>query len=470
MKSRASSVWIGIGPWLALLYAGVGYWLLSDQALVFPLGAEEQHRVVAALGSPWEFPSDSWMADVIDPLLARISPPAAYVYLQFIRRLAVVAALVGLGVWVWRSGGWVRGMWVAGLALTFLPIRLVGATLAPQALALPFLVWGWALALGPPWTKTGSLEASLGGALLGLSLFAAPWAWLFALSLPAASLFSKVLRRRLVSGFWISLAAGSIPSLVWWLYDRSGRGRDLGYHPETLVSTKIPQLLELVTVTEGIALVFLVFAGVVGVIRRREEWNRWALLLAWGGVPTLAVGYASPAWAGLAVPGMVLLVAAGLQWMGGIFVSRSEREVIPSLVVILLSHHLFFSALPVIRGQQAFSLEEQGMTRLLAEQVPDDDFAALFRLNRLVAYTETVHKGRDWQILETEFFQNGTPDQVIELVTQFLAIRGTLWIDPKRLGELGESGKQILDGVETAFRVEKRVGNHSVELWRVRLR
>ena len=63
-----------LGIFLCVSYALLAWALLAKEALIFPLGGEDQRRVVAALGAGAGTPqvADSWVAGALDPTVALI--------------------------------------------------------------------------------------------------------------------------------------------------------------------------------------------------------------------------------------------------------------------------------------------------------------------------------------------------------------------------------------------------------------
>jgi hypothetical protein len=456
------------GAWCVLVYAVLVWVLLADQWLSFPLGEKDQLRVAWLIsGSDSPPAGESWVADLLDPILAWVSPHNPYPVLQGARRLFATVALVGMVVWVCRAGGWIKGIWVAVLVLGFLPVRLASIGLAPQAFCLALLVWGFALTLGPPWSKTGSVELFGGGALLGAAAFAAPWGWLYTLAVPIHTACSKTFRRNLEGGFWWGLLAGLIPGLLWLVQTPSSK--DLGIHLESVRLAKLGETYALLKEGWGGPFLLCMAAGICSIRKKGGRWPAWGMETTWPLLPTILLGHADPVTTCLAFPGLLFFALAGLERIGKFFVNRTEQIAIPSLVVLLLGYHLYFSGLIAVRAQQGFSIESGSLALLITERVPPGSPVALFRLDPILSYLNALHPDRSWKSVPAKMFL-GPKEDVPDLLRRRYGKEGEIWVDPKRLSEMDASPEiPLLGTLQGGLSTDRFVGPHGVEIWRFRL-
>jgi len=465
------------GVWFALGYFLIVWIILSNEALFFPLHPEDQLRVARALGGDAIPPNTSWISPLLDRCLAWGAPESTYARIQVVRRFGVIFSMLGLAVWIWRSVGWVQGIWVAILAVVFLPNRFVAQTLAPECLSLPLLVWGYALAFGKNWTKTGTAESVGGGILLGCSAFAAPWGWLFVAAIPLRTLFSAAFRKRLEPSFWKGLALGLSPGMVWlfagWIL---GSGRDVGLHLETLTAAKVGQVRDLILHAWGIPFTGLVILGIWFACKQTHQNRERAIDLTWPLVPAALLGYANPIGTCLASPGLILFCWFGLAGIGRIFVSRTEQMLVPTLLAAAFGYYAFFQGLPAVRAQQLYAQHSASLANLIQKQVPNGDTIALFRLNPLVGFLNSIpskvngQTGDRWRSIDTQFFLR-LPSKRAEAQAMLLGELGSdpvIWIDPARLREITElGGKERIAELKDWFETEEFVGEHGVTLLRV---
>lgn len=460
----------GLGPWLVLGYALLAWVLLSDQWLPFPHGADDQLRAALAAGGAVLAPRDSWIAEFLDPIAARLFPESPYAILQVLRRTSVTAALVGMVVWIGRGLGWAKGFWTALLVLSLLPPRHAGIALAPQGLALGPLVWGFALVLGRPWSKTGGAEITGGGLLLGVSAFAAPWAWLFVASLPLRAAFSRDLARRLDSGFWAGLLLGAAPGIAWAFGGDSGVPRDIGLRLETLAPSKLPQIFETFTHGWGRFACVLVLVGILCErIARPHGGTRWAITLSWPVIPLVVFGIADPVWTSLALPGLALYALEGLSALGKVFVSRTERLLLPTLLVGVLAYHSYFTGLESVRAWQGYARSEAALARLVLAHVRPGQPIILFRLDPILEYLKALQPSLDFPKPTRNPFETDSTRWTANL-ERLATDHAALWVEPRALASLVGDAGEPLEQIRQTFRVEVFVGDLGVELWKIHLR
>ncbi len=451
-----------LGACLLVIYALVAWCVLGDAALPFPLSEGDQHRVASALGVAWGFQPDSWIADALDPWMASLLPKDPYPLLLLLRRLAGTLALMGLVAWVWRSLGWVRGIWVAVLGISLLPLQWVAGTLAPQSFCLALLVWGHFLLHGPPWTKTGMAEAFGGGVLLGGSAFAAPWGWLFCMAVPLRTLWSPTYRAKLESGFWWGLVLGLLPGLVWW-WKGGASAHIFGFHLVTLEAAKLDPLLDLAITGWGLPVLALVLLGY-------RAFSHPVLLgtqdLLWPLGVALLLGYADLPSSCLGLPGVILLALAGLERIGKVFVSHTEKVLIPTLLLLGIGYYTFCAGHQQIRHQQAYSRESAGLADLVLERITPQSVVYLGRQNSILLYLNALDQNRQYLPLDLETLRSHSVDLPVSLTAK--GVRSTnLWVDPRLASSTGDG--VVVEKLLNDYRSERVVGNENAELARVKL-
>ncbi len=457
-KQKASG---NLGVVLLGVYALLVWFILGDASLPFPLSEQDQHRVASALGFAWGLPHDSWVADTLDPWMARLLPQDPYPLLVLLRRFSGTLAMMGLVIWIWRSLGWVKGIWGAVLGISLLPLSWVAGTLSPQPFCLVLLIWGHLLVHGPPWTKTGMAEAFGGGIFLGAATFSAPWGWLFGLAVPIRTLWSKSYRAKLESGFWWGLGLGLLPGLIWWWSVKPDL--DLGLHLETLSFMKITTIADLAFVGWGIPVVILAVLGL-------RSFLSPALLgpqdLIWPLGVSVILGYGDLASSSLGLPGVIFLAIAGLERIGGVFISRTEKALIPTFLVFGLGYLSFFSGHHQMRDQQYYSSQVERLARLVAEHIPEKSAVMLGRNNSILAYLNALSGEVNYFPLDENALNLHLQD-----LPEFLSEQGIqsscLWIEPGRVSEAGYGA--LVDQLLGIYPVERIWGEGNIELIRVDL-
>lgn len=453
----------GLSAGLLGAYAFMVWCVLGTVTLPFPLSELDQHRIAAALGVPWGLAADSWTASVLDPWMAALFPKDPYPLLLLLRRLFCTLALMGLVVWAWRGLGWVRGIWVAVLSLSLPPLQLMAGTLTPHPFCLASLIWAHLLLHSRPWTKTGMAEAFGGGILLGTAAFAAPWGWLFCLAIPVRTLCSKTYRAKLEAGCWWGLILGLLPGLNWW-WSGGMTPRDLGIHLETLHPDKLARLFDLVRVGWGWPVILLAALGLRSILRP-------ALLgtqdLIWPLGVALLFGYTDVWSSSLGIPGVVLLVVAGLDCLGQVFISRTEKLLLPTLLVLLLGYYTFFEGHQQVRERQAYSRQLAELSDLVAERVPPHSAVLLGRHNSILHYLNALDPERGYLPLDVQTF-----NLHLQTLRPFLASQGvrptSLWMDPERVSMEAE-GDSLVGELRNTYRCERVMGEGNSELIRVNL-
>ncbi len=458
-KQRASD---NLGAGLLGAYALVAWCVLGDASLPFPLSEQDQHRVASAVGTSWGLPSDSWVAEALDPWMATLLLKDPFSLLLLLRRLAGTLALMGLVIWAWRGLGWIRGIWVAVLGISLLPLRWVAGTLAPQSFCLALLIWGHLLLHGHPWSKTGMAEAFGGGVLLGATAFAAPWGWLFCMAVPLHALWSKTYRAKLESGFWWGLGLGFLPGVVWWWTGRYTL-HDFGFHPETLTFEKIPPLMDLIISGWRLPVVLLVVLGLRSLCHPAVTGTHD---LIWPFIVAMIFGYGDLSSSSLGLPGVILLAVMGLERVGQIFISRTERILIPTLLALGIGYYLFFVGHSQIREQQAFSRQIAGLAELVVEKIPGRSAVLLGRHNSILLYLNALDRERGYLPLDGRIVSRHMHD-----LPSFLAAKGVcrthLWINPVRVSAL--EGSSVVEHLMNSYRYERVIGPEDSELVRVNL-
>lgn len=467
VKKRISSEY---GAVLCVAYALVVWVLFANQSLVFPLGDEDQRTATVALRDLPDERGPSWVAAALDPLVAGFLPGNPYPLMQFFRRLAATLAVVGTATWVWRSCGWALGLWVAVLGVGHLPLRIVAGALLPQSFCLAFLVWGGLFALGRPWSKTGTAEQLGGGFLLGCAWFAAPWGFLYSLALPIHTAVSSSFRKGFERPFWIGYLSGLAPGVLWLVVGFGGSGRDWGIRPGSLGGHKMWQILELMGDSWGLVFTVSVAIGVFACGRWPErEMRGWPLDFVWPFVPSILLGYADAPRASLAFPGLIVLSALGYRAVGRLLVNRTEQKLIPSLVVLAVGYHAFFSGLPGIRERQAHSREVASLAELLLSEARPGDPVAFFRLEAMVDYLNALHPRLGLVQVGASAFPS-QPERVSSKLGGLFPGKPFLWLDRKRAMEkVGGLGSSYVETLLHQTGTEHYLGKNSSELLRIRL-
>lgn len=460
--------------WLPLILAGIYtlllFYLLSIQALPFPLNEMDFRAVRNAWGIAGERVSDSWVAGPLDSHLAELFPQNLYFLMQISRRIAIALAGSGLVIWAWRTLGAIQGLWMALLVVGFLPFRLCGISFASQGFGLALFVWGCALVFSPPWSKTAGVENSFGGFLLGASTFATPWSWLYALAIPLRAFHSKSFRSRLQRGFWWGFLIGVLPGLYWLTHEEQHDLVDVGFHLETLVSGKMLTVFYLIRDGWGVPIVALALVGFRAAISKKPSQLSWWKDLSWPLPVTFILGYGDPLSLSLGSPAILFLVVFGLHRIGRMFVNRSEQIVLPTLLVCLLVYHMFFAGLKGVRAWQAYARENQGLVNLIREQVPPSALMALFTKTGLAFLIEpeqplwytsgllpTGKFNKEWDILKDD-------------LTVWIENRGAIWMAPRQFREVfAPYGEEILAKICAEFSCHEIQGQDHAVLLKVNL-
>jgi hypothetical protein len=201
----------------------------------------------------------------------------------------------------------------------------------------------------------------------------------------------------------------------------------------------------------------------------RNEHSICPIDLTWPVIPSLLLGYADPIHASLSFPGMAFLSVLGFQYAGKVFASRTEQKLIPTLLVLLLAYHAFFSGLPTIRERQSHSLEVASLAQLIVEKVPPRDPVALFRLEPLLGYLNALSPEKEWTVVHKTDFP---PDARNACYTMFERFKGkhSIWIDRKRATEPGAGlGSEYVEDMFESAPIELYYGEHAAELARIGL-
>ena len=454
----------------------VGFIVLTNHSLSFPLGGHDQEYLTSLLRGEKPLVEDSWILSSLDEMIVRIVPHhTVFFLLDLCRRWMGVLALLGLATWVTRTRSWIQGVWVASLGIGLLPLRLASTALQPQVCFLFLFCWGGCLTFGKPWSKTGTAEQLGGGLLLGLSSLAAPSGFLFLLPILGRAAFNKHFRQSLEQTFWGGLLLGFLVSLgsLYWTIE-SGRTYAYGIRPETWTLSKLTQIGELAIDSLGILLLGLLVIGLLGWIRQRDPGRIEAMDWMWPALLALGLGEADPLRMSLATPGVLLLALAGLETIGRIFVARKEQVLIPTLIALALSYHLFFSGLKTLRDRQAHAREVAALSRLVMDHVPDQTPVCLFRLNPVLDYLEAILPFRDWKQVDAEVFRTSESGEVAvkRVVFQWITHypdASEIWVDPKRMGEepaMGGIGEELKTLILDTLPSETFVGEAGAELTR----
>lgn len=469
-SNRNSSRSLGL---IVLSAAMVLFVIWTDQSLVFPLGGQDQGWLAAILKGNAPIPDSLWIVSGMDRLLVRLAPrEKGYLLLETVRRWMGILALFGIAVWVGRSAGWVRGVWVILLGVGLLPLRVVCASLLPHSVFLALFSWGCCFAYGRPWSKTGTIEQFGGGVLMGAAAFAAPLGWLFLVPILLRTLLQTGFRRNLERPFWGGLAVGLGPGLLWLLMGEGAVSRDLGFRPETWTTEKANRLADLAIMAWGWVLIPLLALGVVIAHRSKGPLHRESIDMFWPAVGVLLLGETDLFRASAGVPAVLLLSVVSLGAVGGIFVARKEQLLIPSLLVLGLGYHLFFSGLGVVRERQAHAREVGSLANLIVNHVPPGSPICLFRLNPLLECLEAMFPPREWRQADSSLFRMNLEkgEKVEEAVLRWAQSHPEaheIWVDPKRMGEdpsMGGVGEAVKSAILKGFPNETYLGEHGAEI------
>lgn len=466
MKESDGKASFRFGLGLCVAYGVLVWALLHNQSLPFPLGPEDQERVVAAVGRESSTVETGWVTALIDRISAQVAPSVPYPLMRETRLAAGVVCLVGLSVWAWRLNGWLFGCWVGLLAVGFYPLRLAATTLAPQSVCAAMLVWGGMLALGRPWSKTGTAEQGAGGFLLGAACLAAPWGFLYGLSLPLRAIFSRRFRRRLERPFWIGYIAGWVPGILWLGIAELSWSALLGIRLETLGWEKFGHFLHLAGFGLGWWFLLLAAVGVIQLSSPPRENRGWLFDFTWPILPSLVFGYADPLRCSLAFPGLVFLAALGVQRAGYVFVDKTERKWLSTFLALLVGYTSFFASLPTLRERQSHSAEVKDLAELILDRVPPSGAVALFRLNSVAEYLNALHPDKGWNVVGKERFPELPGEWDEAYWTEEIGLR-SLWLDPKRMAEEGPGlGSGYLGEIQKFHPPQEILERGQVKLWK----
>lgn len=163
---------------------------------------------------------------------------------------------------------------------------------------------------------------------------------------------------------------------------------------------------------------------------------------------------------------MILLVAGGLEWVGQVFLSRTEKVLIPTLVVLGIGYHTFFLSHQQMRDQQAFSRQLSGVADLVTEHVPHQSAVLLGKHHSILLYLNALDRERGYLPLNTATVSLHQGD-----LPGFLAGKGvcptSLWIDPV-LASTAEGGS-VVEKLLSTYRSERILGANGSELARINL-
>ena len=294
--------------------------------------------------------------------------------------------------------------------------------------------------------------------------------FLYAGAIPLHALASKGFRKRLEGTFWISFTIGLVPGICWLFFRCAGTGCDWGFRPDSLGWIKAIQLRELVGGSAGWIFALSVALGLFAGLRSERDGESVSPIdLTWPVVPSLLLGYTDPINASLSLPGMMFLSAFGFRYAGKVFVSKTEQKLIPTLLVLLLGYHAFFSGLPTIRERQSHSLEVASLAKLVVEKVPPGDPIALFRLEPLLGYLNALLPEKRWTVvLKTDF----PPDagHASTVLSERFKGKRSVWVDRKRATEPGAGlGSEYVEEWFESISTDVYYGEHSAELARIKL-
>jgi len=476
MSKNSSSLSIQAVVFAIAVPVLLGFLVLTNQSLSFPLGSHDQNYLSSLLKGAPQVEKDSWLLPILDSGIARILPrDRSFLMVDLVRRWMGVLALLGISVWVGRSGGWVKGFWVALLGIGLLPLRQASTTLQPYAFFLVLFCWGCCLSFGRPWSKTGAAEQLGGGFLLGCSVFSAPLGFLFPLPIILRAAAQPRFRKCLEQPFWIALVGGILLSVSGVLADGTGfRGFDLGLRPETWTLSKAGQLKDLAVESITYPLLGVLTVGIFGCARGIAERGRETADLLIPALLALLLGETDTLRGSLAVPGILMLALAGFETLGKIFVARKEQILIPTLMVLATSYLLFFGGMPVMRDRQAHAREVGSLANLVVHHVPDGAPVCLFRLNPVLGYLQAILPPRDWIEVDPEIFRTSDMGEravkavAIRWVTEF-PDRKEIWVDPKRMGEpasMGGVGENLKSELMNGLLNETFLGEFGAEVAR----
>ncbi|MCA9410462.1 MAG: hypothetical protein KC944_04580 [Candidatus Omnitrophica bacterium] len=454
----------------------LGFLLLTDQSLPFPLGGHYQNYLAQILKDRPIPVEESWILQDLDRTLVKFVPRArAFLVLDLTRRWMGLLGLLGLTVWVGRSVGWIPAVWVGSIGIALLPFRTIATSLEPQSLFLALFLWGCCLSFGKPWSKTGTAEQFGGGLFVGLSAFSAPLAFLFPIPLLLRAFASRSFRRNLEQPFWVGLAVGLAPGILWVMNGRKNGLLDFGVRPETWNPAKLMVMAQMFQSSFGLLLLGLLALGIAGSLVRRPPFSREALDLTAPALVAIGLGEADIFRAALVVPGILLFGMIGLQTIGGVFVARKEKVLIPTVLALGLAYHLFFWGMHPMRDRQAHSREVGSLANLVVNHIPDSEPVCLFRLNPVLDYLAATLPPRQWEAVDPALFQvEETGEMGVKRVVFNLADDysegASVWVDPKRLGEprsMGGAGKDLKERLFQDLNSETYLGENGAELSRL---